>query len=414
MQPYTLRKGRIRMIDTTAPEFARARELFVQEFGEPASKDVLAVYAPGRSEIAGNHTDHEGGHVIAGAVNVAVYGYAAPNGLDVIRVADEGFPTFQISFDDLSAHEDEKVSSASLMRGMAFKLAETGRTPAGFDFAFVCTVPSGGGLSSSAAVEAAYGRVMEALWPGRDISPVELAQMSQFAENQYFGKPCGLMDQLAVCMGGLAYMDFREAEPKTAKLDFDFDAVGVALCLVDVGCDHSPFTDDYAAVPVEMQQVAHEFGCNRLCEVDEAAFDTRLPELREKLGDRAVLRAIHYWRENDLVDARWKALNDNDIDTFLELTRESGASSGMFLQNVSNGGSFQPAMYALGLAERLLKGRGASRIHGGGFGGSIQCFVPLDMVDAFMQQMNAWLGEGSCRHYTISENGACAETTTWA
>ena len=178
---------------------------------------------------------------------------------------------------------------------------------------------------------------------------------------------------------------------------------------VNVGCDHSAFTDDYAAVPVEMQQVAAEFGVNRLCEVDPAAFDEALPALREKFGDRAVLRAIHYWYENDLVDRRWDALNAGDIDAFLALTRDSGASSGMFLQNVSTGGSYQPAMLALGMAERLLDGEGAIRIHGGGFGGSIQCFVPVEKVDGFIAQMNAWLGEGACRHYLISEEGACAQ-----
>ena len=195
---------------TQAPEFARARALFEQEFGTPAPDACqLAVYAPGRSEIAGNHTDHEGGHVIAGAVNVAVFGIAVANGTNKIRIADEGFPTFEITLDNLDPVEEEKVTSQSLVRGMARALADTGRTPEGFDFSFVCTVPSGGGLSSSAAVEAAYGRAMEALWPGRAITPVELAQMSQMAENRYFGKPCGLMDQLAVCLGGLAYMDFR-------------------------------------------------------------------------------------------------------------------------------------------------------------------------------------------------------------
>lgn len=386
-----------------------ARELFEREFADVAHERLLAVHAPARSEISGNHTDHEGGHVIAGALNVAIDGVAAANGTDRVRVASAGYPTFEISLDSLDEHEDEHVTTAGLVRGMAACMAATGRTPAGFDLAMTSDIPSGGGLSSSAAVEAALGRVMEALWEGPAVSPVELAKMGQFAENRYFGKPCGLMDQAAVCLGGLAFMDFEDAaEPRTAKLELDFDAAGYALCLVDVGCDHAPFTADYAAVPVEMQQVAREFGHERLCEVDPDEFDRRLPELREKLGDRAILRAIHYWRENELVDKRWDALTSGDIDRFLELTRESGASSAMFLQNVSTGGSFQPAMLALGLAERILDGRGATRIHGGGFGGSIQCFVPLDMVESFTAQMNAWLGEGACVHYQIAEKGAHA------
>lgn len=386
-----------------------ARELFGREFADVEHERLLAVHAPARSEISGNHTDHEGGHVIAGALNVAIDGVAAANGTDRVRVASAGYPTFEISLDSLDEREDEHVTTAGLVRGMAACMAATGRTPAGFDLAMTSDIPSGGGLSSSAAVEAALGRVMEALWEGPEITPVELAKMGQFAENRYFGKPCGLMDQAAVCLGGLAFMDFEDAaEPRTAKLELDFDAAGYALCLVDVGCDHAPFTADYAAVPVEMQQLAREFGHERLCEVDPAEFDRLLPELREKLGDRAILRAIHYWRENELVDKRWDALTAGDIDRFLELTRESGASSAMFLQNVSTGGSFQPAMLALGLAERILDGRGATRIHGGGFGGSVQCFVPLDMVEDFTAQMNAWLGEGACVHYQIAEKGAHA------
>ena len=386
-----------------------ARELFEREFADVAHERLLAVHAPARSEISGNHTDHEGGHVIAGALNVAIDGVAAANGTDRVRVASAGYPTFEISLDSLDEREDEHVTTAGLVRGMAACMARTGRTPAGFDLAMTSDIPSGGGLSSSAAVEAALGRVMEALWEGPEVTPVELAKMGQFAENRYFGKPCGLMDQAAVCLGGLAFMDFEDAaEPRTAKLELDFDAAGYALCLVDVGCDHAPFTADYAAVPVEMQQVAREFGHERLCEVDPAEFDRLLPELREKLGDRAILRAINYWRENELVDKRWDALTAGDIDRFLELTRESGASSAMFLQNVSTGGSFQPAMLALGLAERILDGRGATRIHGGGFGGSVQCFVPLDMVEDFTAQMNAWLGEGACVHYQIAEKGAHA------
>lgn len=398
------------MVNTSAPEFAQARALFDAEFGAPdPSERLLAVYAPGRSEIAGNHTDHEGGHVIAGAVDVAVYGYAVANGTGTIRVADEGFPTFEVALDDLEPREDEKEGSASLVRGMAHELVATGRTPAGFDLAFVCTVPSGGGLSSSAAVEAAYGRAMEALWPGRSISPVELAQMSQRTENRYFGKPCGLMDQLAVCMGGLAYMDFAEAEPRTRKLEYDFDAAGYPLVLVKVGADHSALTNEYAAVPVEMQAVAREFGAKRLHEVSPSDFESRLPELRQKLGDRSLLRAIHYWYENDLVDRRWDALSRDDVDAFLALTRESGASSGMFLQNVSPSGNVpQPAMLALGMAEHLLHGAGAIRIHGGGFGGTIQCFVPSEMLDRFIDQMNAWLGPDAARHYRISDDGATA------
>lgn len=394
-----------------APERLEAvKALFEEHFGPIGDRRALVVNAPGRSEIAGNHTDHEGGHVIAGALDVSIVGIAVPNGTDTIRVVDADFPLFELDLTSgLEPKDDEKVTAISLARGMAACLAETGRTPAGFDLAKIGNIPAGGGLSSSAAVEALYGRVMEAFWEGPHVSPVELAKMSQHAERDYFGKPCGLMDQLAVCLGGLAFMDFENPQiPQSSKLDFSFDDHGYGLVLVDVGCDHAPFTDDYAAVPVEMQAVAKILGHDRLCEVDKADFDAKLPEIRKQLGDRALIRAIHYWYENDLVDHRWDALQTDDIDTFLKLTRESGASSGMFLQNVSTGGDFQPAMAALGMAEHILDGRGAIRIHGGGFGGSIQCFVPNELIDSFIKQMDAWLGEGSCRHYHISDEGAVA------
>lgn len=389
----------------------RVTKFFEDSFGPLEGKRALYVHAPGRTEVAGNHTDHEGGHVIAGSLDVAVDGIAVAREDNVVRIADEGWPTFEVALDDLDIHQDELGTSASLVRGMAHEIAAAGGTPCGFDFAFTCSVPSGGGLSSSAAVEAAYGRAMEALWGAPAIDPVTLAQMSQRTENNYYGKPCGLMDQAAVCLGGLSYMDFADpAAPKTQKLGLNFEDYGYSLVLVKVGADHAASTDDYAAVPGEMQAVAAEFGKARLCEVDPADFDAKLPELRAKLGDRACIRAIHYWYENGLVDKRWAALNKQDILGFLKLTRESGASSAMYLQNVvAELGSSQPAMYALALAEHILDGRGAVRIHGGGFGGTIQAFVPMELIDTFIDQMNAWLGEGSARHYTITEKGAFAQ-----
>ena len=387
------------------------RSLFEEAFGPLGDRRAVYVHAPGRSEIAGNHTDHEGGHVIAASLDVAVDGIAVANGTDTVRVVDEGYPSFEVKLDTLDVHQDEPGTSASLVRGMAHEVASMGGEPAGFDFAFTCTVPSGGGLSSSAAVEAAYGRAMQALWGVPAIDPVALAQMSQRTENNYYGKPCGLMDQAAVCLGGLAYMDFEnQAQPATQKLELNFEDHGHALVLVKVGADHVAATDDYAAVPREMQDVAAVFGKKRLCEVDPAEFDAKLPQIREQLGDRACIRAIHYWYENELVDKRWAALNAGDIDSFLALTRASGASSAMYLQNVvAKLGAEQPSMYALGLAEHVLNGRGAVRIHGGGFGGTIQAFVPLDMVDEFIAKMDGWLGQGSARRYTVTDKGAYAQ-----
>ena len=398
----------------TAPAalLAHLQELFESSFGPIGERRTLHVHAPGRSEISGNHTDHEGGHIIAAALDVAVDGIACANGTNVVRVASEGYEPFEITLDSLDIVEEEKGSTASLVRGMAHEIAAVGATPAGFDLAMTCTVPSGGGLSSSAAIEAAIGRTMEALWDAPSVDPVSLAQMSQRTENRYYGKPCGLMDQAAVCLGGLAFMDFEDAAcPKTQKLEFDFDDHGYSLVLVKVGADHAASTDDYAAIPGEMQAIAAKLGHTRLCEVDKAEFDRQVPALRAEFGDRAVLRCIHYWYENDLVDQRWASLQSANIDTFLNLTRESGASSAMYLQNVTAQlGAEQPAMYALGLAEHVLDGRGAVRIHGGGFGGTIQAFVPLDLTDEFIEHMDYWLGKGSSRHYKVSDKGAYA---TW-
>jgi galactokinase len=402
------------MAHTLPPEGAKALDLFKQTFGEVSDKDSLVyVYAPGRSEIAGNHTDHEGGHIIAGSLDVSIDAIARLNNTNTVRIKDAAFPLFEVSLNDLSVQEDEKETSQALVRGTAHEMVKTGREAKGFDLASVCSIPSGGGLSSSAAVEAAYGRAMETLWPGEAIEPIALAQMSQRTENNYFGKPCGLMDQAAVCLGSLSFMDFHDkGHVHFQKLNYDFEANGYSLCLVKVGSSHADLTADYAALPAEIQAVAHEFGKTRLCEVPQADFEAQVPALRKKLGDRAVLRAIHYYMENASVDKRWEALQANDIDRFLELTRASGASSAMFLQNVSPSNTDvknQPAMVALGLAELTLNGKGATRIHGGGFGGTIQCFVPTEETDRFCAQMDAWLGAGSSKRYTITQRGAYAQ-----
>ena len=389
---------------------AHLEQLFSAAFG-PSDAPAVAAYAPGRSEIAGNHTDHEGGRVIACALDVAAHAVARPRTDTLVRVASEGYPAFELDLVSTDAREDERGTTASLVRGMAHEIAAaTGIRPRGFDLAMCCDIPSGGGLSSSAAVEALLGRTMEALWGAQAAEPVALAQMCQRTENAYYGKPCGLMDQAAVCLGGLALMDFANArEPDTKKLDLAFEDFGYALVLVKVGADHSASTADYAAIPGEMQAIAVRLGHERLCEVSRADFDAALPALRREFGDRAVLRCIHYWHEDKLVERRWRALNIGDVAAFLELTRESGASSAMYLQNVAADlGHEQPAMFALGAAEHLLEGDGAVRIHGGGFGGTIQAFVPLEQLNAFCAQMDAWLGERSCRRYVVRGEGASA------
>ena len=383
---------------------------YLDQMAGGAHDKVLAVHAPARSEIAGNHTDHEGGRVIAGALDRSIECLAVVRDVPEIRVFSQGFEPVRVVLDSLDPRDDEKVSSAGLVRGMAAQMAVTGRTPRGFDLVMASDIPSGGGLSSSAAYELALCRAMEALWPGPAVGAVEAAQMAQRVEQDWFGKPCGLMDQLAVSLGGLAYMDFECDEPRTEKLAFDFANFGYALTLTSVGCDHSAYTDEYAAVPAEMKLVAEALGARRLCEVKEDVLLDRLPLLRRELGDRPVLRALHYYQEMDLVDDRWDALKEKDIQSFLVLTQRSGASSGMFLQNVSaTGAREQDAMIAFALSERLLGGGGATRIHGGGFGGSIQAFVPLDAVDDYVEHMDGWFGSGACKVYAISDEGAVAQ-----
>lgn len=388
----------------------RAHEVFDEAFGKPEKgAKLLQVHAPGRSEIAGNHTDHEGGHVIAGALDVAIDAVARKTEGTLIRLASDGYPLVTVDASDLSIHEDEKNTTAALVRGMAACMAEDGRVPSGFDIALTSTIPVGGGLSSSAAIEAALGRAMEALWDGKSYDALELARMCQKVENVYFGKPCGLMDQASVCLGGLAFIDFFDKEnPKAEKLVYDFEDAGYALILAKVGASHEDLTDAYAAIPEEMQEVARTFGKVRLADVDEKKFLDAVPELRKKLGDRPVLRALHYWNEDRLVQKRWQALQEGNIEEFLALTSASGKSSAMYLQNVTTGNAEQPAMVALALAERLLEGKGACRIHGGGFGGTIQCFVPLAEADKFQERMDAWLGKDATRRYHIAEKGAFA------
>ena len=377
---------------------------------EGPSGPVLAIRSPARSEIAGNHTDHEGGRVIAGALDRSIECLATPVASHELRVYSEGFEPVHVTLDDLEPRPDEYVSSTALVRGMAAQMLATGRTPQGFALVMTSDIPSGGGLSSSAAYELALCRAMEALWPGRAIDPIEAAQMAQRVEQDWFGKPCGLMDQLAVSLGGLSYMDFRDADPRAQKLSFDFAEHDYALVLTEVGCDHSAYTDEYAAVPTEMKQVAEALGYERLADIEEDALFWYLRALRHRLGDRPVLRAFHYFQEMRLVDARWDALKEGDMGRFIELTRRSGASSAMFLQNVSAAGAReQDCMVAIALSEHLLQGRGATRIHGGGFGGSIQAFIPSELTSMYAAGMNKWLGSDACKVYEIADEGAEAE-----
>ncbi|MEE1208598.1 MAG: galactokinase family protein [Parafannyhessea umbonata] len=398
--------------DMTVERLDALAKEYGNKFGKPDGR-LLAVVAPGRTELAGNHTDHEGGQVIAGAVNRYVRGVFHPNESGLIRVMSLGYGLVEVDCSDFQPHADERNTSAAIVRGLlsAFREMGFGGNQLGFDAVVTSEVPAGSGLSSSAAFELEIAQAMNWLWADGGMSAMRLAQMSQFAEREYFGKPCGLMDQAAVAVGGIAHMDFADdTAPKVERLDFDFAENGFAVCLVSVGADHSANTADYAAVPREMQDVARVFGHKRLREVRESDVIGSLPSLRAKLGDRAVLRALHYFREERFVQNRADALRAGDMAAFLELTQRSGASSAMYLQNVSIGGSpEQPAMVALAVAEELLGGRGAARIHGGGFGGTIQAFVRLDEADEFCRAMDEALGGKVSARYDIDQEGARAQ-----
>ena len=364
--------------------------------------------APGRTEISGNHTDHQHGKVLAASVNMDMLAAAAPNGTNTVHVQSEGHEPFTMTLDALDPVEEEIGTSRALVRGICALAVRRGFSVSGFDACIVSKVPRGSGLSSSAAFEVLIGAVVNSLFCGDKLTATDLAIMGQQAENNWFMKPCGLMDEMASAWGGIIAIDFKEpAAPVVTPVDFDFAAQGYSLCMVDVKSDHAKLTDEYAAIPGELRAVSRLFGKEALRDVDEAEFYARLPEVREAAGDRAVLRAVHIFNENRRVDAITRALQEKDFASFLRLVRESGRSSWLYLQNVVPTGSTldQSAAVALALGESVLGERGACRIHGGGFGGTIQAFVPDDLLEPFRTRLEAVFGQGSCHVMQIRPVG---------
>ena len=392
---------------------ARARAVhvvsrFIEEFS-PASDAVAALFTgPGRTEIGGNHTDHQHGHVLCGSVDLDMLACAAPNGLDVIRVHSEGYPALEVALDSLSPREDEKNTSAALVRGVAAKIAELGHTLCGFDAYVTSNVLSGSGLSSSAAYEVLIGNILNHLCCGGALDPVEIAKIGQYAENVYFGKPCGLMDQMGSAVGGAVAIDFHDpASPVVRRADYDFSASGHALCIVDTASSHGDLTDDYADITREMGAVAAYFGQKFLRDVPEADFHAALPALRASCGDRAVLRAMHYYEDDRRAVEEAEALAAGDFPRFLGLVNASGLSSALHLQNTwSISDPRQQAIpVCLAVGRELLEGTGAIRVHGGGFAGTIQAFVPNDKLVSFKTGMEALLGPGKCHILHIRPQG---------
>ena len=364
--------------------------------------------APGRTEIGGNHTDHQHGCVLAAAVNLETVADVTLNGTDKIWVRSEGYPVIQVDLKDLSVREEEKNTTAALIRGVAAAFAQRGAKIQGFDAVVKSNVLPGSGLSSSAAFEVLMGTICNELFFEGKLSAVEIAQIGQYAENVYFGKPCGLMDQTASSVGSMVFIDFENpAEPKVEKISFDLAEAGYALCIIDSGADHADLTDEYAAIPTEMKQVCAWFGKEVLRQIPRDEFMKALPELRKTVPDRAVLRAMHIYQENDRVMKQVQALKEADVDGFLNLVKESGRSSWMYLQNITPAGAVahQEVAVALALCDALLQGKGAYRVHGGGFAGTVQAFVPVEELAGFQTGIEEVLGTGACHILNIRELG---------
>ena len=364
--------------------------------------------APGRTEIGGNHTDHQRGRVLAGAVNLDTVAAVKVNGTNTIRVLSEGYPMCQVDLSMLEPVASEKNSTMALIRGVAARFVQLGCKVEGFDAYCQSTVLPGSGLSSSAAFEVLMGTMINHLFFDGRVSQPEVAMIGQYAENVFFGKPCGLMDQTASAVGGMVTIDFAEKEnPVIVPVDFDFAACGHALCIIDSGADHADLTDEYAAVTREYRSLCDHFGKEVLTQVPETAFYAAIPALRKKCGDRAVMRGVHQYAENKRVTQQVEALRSGDFDRFLELVKESGRSSYMHLQNVIPAGyvQHQDMAVALGLCEHYLQGRGAYRVHGGGFAGTVQAFVPVDLLDSFKTGIENALGAGACHVLSIRTDG---------
>ena len=369
--------------------------------------------APGRTEIGGNHTDHQRGRVLAAAVNLDTRAAVRVNGTRTIRILSKGYPMSQVDLDQLEPVAAEINSTPALIRGVVARFVQMGCQVSGFDAYCESTVLPGSGLSSSAAYEVLIGAIVNGLFFDGKATQPELAMIGQYAENVFFGKPCGLMDQMASAVGNLVTIDFFDKEnPVIEPVNFDFAACGHALCIIDSQASHADLTDEYAAIPGELKSICAHFGKEVLTQIPEVDFFAAIPQLRKTCGDRAVMRAIHFYQENARVPQQVAALKGGDFETFLALVKESGHSSYMYLQNVIPAGykEHQDVAISLALCEHYLNGRGAYRVHGGGFAGTVQAFVPFDILESFRAGLDAVLGQGACHVLSIRPQGGVEMT----
>lgn len=378
-----------------------------QHFGQHETASIFS--APGRTEIGGNHTDHQHGCVLAGAVNIDMIAAVAPNGMNEIRLMSEGYDAISVDLDDLAKKSHEENTSASILRGTCAAYVDLGAKLIGLDIYVASNVPKGSGVSSSAAFEVLLGTILNELFMDENkVTPIKIAQIGQWVENVYFGKPCGLMDQMASSVGGVVGIDFADpAAPVVESISLDLNDAGLALCILDSGADHADLTDEYAAIPADCKAVAKACGAEVLRDVDFNLFVKKIPACRELFGDRAVLRAMHFFADNARVPQQIQALKNKDYDAFLRLIDQSGHSSWECLQNVTPAGAVmqQAVAMAIAVAKQCLSGRGAVRVHGGGFAGTVQAFVPVDMVAQFKEGTEAVLGKNACNVMVIRPVG---------
>ena len=386
--------------------YIRAIDRFTELF--PSEKEIEIYSAPGRSEVCGNHTDHQNGMVLATSINLDAIAIVAKAEEPVIRLVSGDFPMEEVDVADLSMKEEEQSTTTALIRGVAAGMMERGHKVGGFTVYITSDVLMGAGMSSSAAFESLIGTILSGLYNDMKVSSIEIAQIGQYAENIYFGKPCGLMDQMACSVGGMIFIDFKEKEhPEVRQVHTDFEKAGLSLCIVDTKGSHADLTPDYAAVPAEMNQVAQALGREHLREVPRETFFKELPKLWKETSGRAVLRAIHFYEEEDRVLRGVKSLEESDYQGFLDVIKASGDSSAKYLQNIYSPKDVdsQNVTVALAVSESILGENGVCRVHGGGFAGTIQAFVKNEAVAAYKEQIEAIYGDDSCHVLKVRLQG---------
>lgn len=386
--------------------YIRAIDRFTELF--PSEKEIEIYSAPGRSEVCGNHTDHQNGMVLATSINLDAIAIVAKAEEPVIRLVSGDFPMEEVDVADLSMKEEEQSTTTALIRGVAAGMKERGHKVGGFTAYITSDVLMGAGMSSSAAFESLIGTILSGLYNDMKVSSIEIAQIGQYAENIYFGKPCGLMDQMACSVGGMIFIDFKEKEhPEVRQVHTDFEKAGLSLCIVDTKGSHADLTPDYAAVPAEMNQVAQALGREHLREVPRETFFKELPKLWKETSGRAVLRAIHFYEEEERVLRGVKSLEESDYPGFLSVIKASGDSSAKYLQNIYSPKDVdsQNVTVALAVSESILGENGVCRVHGGGFAGTIQAFVKNEAVAAYKEQIEAIYGDDSCHVLKVRLQG---------